>query len=158
MYCYHCGYEIDESKLEKKSSSFEKFQDKVDDKTKVSYVCPRCGHLITPDANDEDVKSLSRAAHAQMQRARNSFATGMGNISIGVIALIIAILFFFLAKKPSNGYVLVTTCAEFYVFLVLAIISVILLVAGAIFVSIGLAKKRHYHALLQDINNKTFVQ
>lgn len=158
MYCCHCGYEIDEKKLEKKSPSFEKFKGMVDDKTKVSYVCPRCGHLIQEDAGPEDIKSLSRAAHAQIQRARNSFAAGMGNVSIGAIALIISIIFFYLAKKPSNGYVLVTTCAEFYVFLVLLIISVILLVTGTVFVAIGLTKKHHYHALLQDINNKTFVQ
>jgi hypothetical protein len=158
MYCCHCGYHINEEKLEKKSPSLEKYQGSIDDNTKVAYVCPRCGHLITQDVKEEDVKSLSRAAHAQIQRARNSFAAGMGNVSIGGIALIISIIFFYLAKKPSNGYVLVTTCAEFYVFLVLLIISVILLVAGTVLVLIGLTKKHHYHSLLQDINNKTFVQ
>ena len=158
MYCTHCAYHIDEAKIEAKSSSFALADGQVTDQTKVAYVCPRCGHLIHGDITPEETKSLAQAAHAQIQRARNAFASGMGMLSIGVIALIISILFFFLAKKPSNQYKLVTTCAEFYVFLVLLIVSVILLGAGAYFVSAGVIRKHKNSVLLQDINNRTFFQ
>ena len=69
-----------------------------------------------------------------------------------------SILFFFLAKKPTNQYQLVVECAEFYVFVVLLVASVILLCAGATFVCLGIAKKRSNSRLLKDINNRTFVQ
>lgn len=158
MYCTHCAYKIDEAKVEAKSSSFALAEGKATDETKVAYVCPRCGHLIHADITPEETKSLAQAAHAQIQRARNAFASGMGMLSIGLIALIISILFFFLAKKPSNQYRLVTTCAEFYVFLILLILSVILLGAGAYFVSTGLVRKHRNEVLIQDINNRTFFQ
>jgi DNA-directed RNA polymerase subunit RPC12/RpoP len=157
MHCYHCGYEINESKLEKKKSSYS-LDTPISDTAKVAYVCPRCGHLIHADGTEEEVKSLSRASHAQLQRARNDFSFGMGDIAIAIILLIIAIIFFMLAKKPSNQNQLVVTCAEFYVFCVLLAISVILLTLGVVYVYLGLTKKHHYTVLLQDINNKTFVQ
>lgn len=161
MYCYHCGKKINEASLEHQKSSYALANEAnavVDEKTTVAYVCPRCGHLITSGAKPEEIKSLSRAAHAQIQRAKNSIATGMGSLSIGAIALILSILFYFLAKKPSNHYELVTTCAEFYVFLVLLILSVILLSVGAFYTTSGLLRQKSYEALLKDINNQTFVQ
>ena len=79
-------------------------------------------------------------------------------VSIGIIALILSILFFFLAKKPTNQHQLVVECAEFYVFVVLLVASVILLVAGGVFVGLGVVKKLQNSRLLKDINNRTFVQ
>lgn len=157
MYCTHCAKKIDEAKVEQSSSSY-KLVPEVGENTKIAYVCPRCGHLIHADIDEAETKSLAQAAHAQIQRARNFFASGMGMISVGAIALAISILFFFLAKKPSNQYQLVVNCAEFYVFLVLLIVSVILLGTGAGFVIEGVRRKRSNSALLQDINNRTFVQ
>lgn len=157
MYCYHCAKHIDEAKIEAKSLSLASV-DGVSDDAGIAYVCPRCGHLIKHGASEEDVKNLSRASHAQLQRARNSIAIGMGFISIGVILFIIAILFYFLAKKPSNQYQLVIDCAEFYVFIVLAVISVGLLLYGAVRLVSGLFEKRRNEVLLKDINNRTFVQ
>ena len=157
MYCTHCAKKIDEAKIEAKASSYT-LTEQAKETTKVAYVCPRCGHLIHDDISAEETKSLSRAAHAQIQRARNYFASGMGMVSVGAIALIIAILFFFLAKKPSNQYQLVVNCAEFYVFLVLAVISAGLLGVGGAFVIQGFYRKRENTRLLRDINNGTFVQ
>lgn len=157
MYCYHCAKHIDEAKIEAKRLSLASVND-VSDDASVAYVCPRCGHLIKRGAEEEDIKSLSRASHAQLQRARNSIAIGMGFISIGVILLIVAILFYFLAKKPSNQYQLVLDCAEFYVFIVLAVISVGLLLYGTVRLVSGLLEKRKNEILLKDINNRTFVQ
>lgn len=157
MYCPHCAKRIDESKVEAKRSSYSPEVEIVED-ARLSYVCPRCGHLIHAALSEGEVKSLSQAAHAQIQRARNAFASGMGMVSVGGICLILSILFFFLAKKPTNQYRLVVGCAEFYVFLVLLIVSVILLVAGGIFVGLGLAKKIQNSRLLKDINNRTFIQ
>ena len=157
MYCYHCGKKINEAAVEKKHSGAF-IETEVAENATFGYVCPRCGHLIHSDGSEEDIKSLSRASHAQIQRAKNFFARGMGSASIGIIALIIAILFFFLAKKPSNHYELVTNCAEFYVFVVLAIVAGLLLIFGCIHIVIGVSRNRHYSRLLQDINNRTFVQ
>ena len=157
MYCTHCAKKIDEAKLEKKASSYD-LAPEVGENTQIQYICPRCGHLIHADISLAETKSLAQAAHAQIQRARNYFASGMGMVSVGAIALIIAILFFFLARKPSNQYQLVVNCAEFYVFLVLAIISVILLGLGCGFVIEGIRRKKTNSSLLQDINNRTFVQ
>ncbi len=159
MYCTHCAKKIDETKLEAKQSSFASLgeQEVAEDAT-VSYVCPRCGHLIHSNITEEETKSLSRAAHAQVQRARNNFAMGMGMTSIGVILGIIGMLFFMLAKKPTNQYQLTTNCAEFWVFLVLVIAAVILLGVGAYFVLTGTFRKKANESLLQDINNQTFIQ
>ncbi len=157
MYCYHCGKRIDERKIESKSSSFESNQE-YGEFTKVQYICPRCGHLIHEGLSEEDSKELSRASHAQIQRANNSYARGMCMNALGVILLIIAIIFFILANKPSQGFVLQTNCAEFYVFIGATIISVILLGVGAYLTIIGLKTKHHYYQLLKDLNNKTFVQ
>ena len=156
MYCYHCAKHIDEDKIEKKSPSFAVAES--GENATVSYVCPRCGHLIHAGASEEEVKSLARAAHAQIQRARNFLSTGLGYAAIGVIIGIIAILFYFLACKPTNQYQLVTTCAEFYVSVILGIISVILLALGIVFIVRGVVRKRENTLLLQDINDQTFVQ
>ncbi len=158
MYCCHCGKKINELGLESKKSSYADLDVEIDDNAKVEYVCPRCGHLIHDNISEDEVKSLSRAAHSEIQRGSNSFAIGMGNLSIGIIALAIAIIFFFLAKKPNNEFQLVTTCAEFYVSMALFVISGILLVVGGVYTLLGIFKKRHYFALLNDINNQTFVQ
>ena len=157
MYCTHCAKHINEARIEAKRPSISS-EVKIDAEASVSYVCPRCGHLIHRDLSENEIKSLSQAAHAQIQRARNYFASGMGSLSIGTILLILSILFFFLAKKPSNQYKLVTDCAEYYVFLVLLIVSVILLAAGAFFLSFGLVRGKRNSSLLKDINNRTFVQ
>jgi len=158
MYCYHCGYEINEKKIEAKGSSLEKNEDKINDSTKVSYVCPRCGHLIHEDGTDLDIKSLSAASHAEIQRGRNSLASGMGNLCIGIIALILAFVFFRLSFKPGQQNQLVTTCPEFYVCLILFVVAAVLIVLGIVFTTIGLIKKHKYEELLKDIKNETFVQ
>lgn len=158
MYCCHCGKKINEKQLEMKQSSFADVNGEITSETTVGYVCPRCGHIIHANLNEGEVKGLSRAAHAELQRASNSFAIGMGNVSIGGIALIIAFIFFLLARKPGEGNRLVTTCAEFYVSMALFAIAFVLLTIGVIYVSLGISKKRHYSSLLKDINNKTFIQ
>lgn len=159
MYCYHCGYKIDEHKIEKKQSSFKQVEEvEIDSETEVQYICPRCGHVIHGGMNEEDSKELSRASHAQIQRANNSFARGMCLNALGGILLIIAIIFFILANKPSQGFVLQTNCAEFYVFIGATVISVILLGIGVTLTVIGVSTKSHYSQLLKDLNNKTFVQ
>ena len=159
MYCPHCAKHIDEAKIEASSSSYQIVEaTEIDEDSSISYVCPRCGHLIHEDLNEDEVKSLSRAAHAQIQRARNYFASGMGMVSVGVILLAIGILFFVLAHKPSNGYALTVGSAEFLVSVILAAIAVILLVVGGVFVVRGVLTKRQNSSLLREINNGTFVQ
>lgn len=159
MYCTHCAKKIDETKIEAKSSSLKLVeQTEIEEGTSISYVCPRCGHLVHDNISEEEVKSLSRASHAQIQRARNYFASGMGFVSLGIILGIIAALFFALAHKPSNGYELTPGSAEFLVSVALFAITVILLVIGGVLVGRGLMTKKQNSDLLRDINNGTFVQ
>lgn len=159
MYCYHCGKKIDEHKIEAKQSSFATDGSiEYGGDTKVQYICPRCGHLIHEGMDEADQKELSRASHAQIQRANNSFARGMCLNALGAILLVVAIVFYILAKKPSKGFILQTDCAEFYVFIGALTASVILLGFGAYLTVVGVLNKRHYSQLLKDLNNKTFVQ
>jgi len=157
MYCYHCGYKLDENKIEGKESTYQKIEG-LDADTEINYVCPRCGHLVHENASKEDVKSLARACHAELQRGRNDFAKGMSNISIGVILLVTSIVFLLLSRKADNQFKITVSSPEFWVFLVLAVISVILLTLGVVFTVFGLKRKTTYTSLLKDINNQTFVQ
>jgi len=157
MFCYHCGNKLKENKIEEKQIDFEKNVG-LDMDAEVNFVCPRCGHLVHYNASEEDKKSLARACHAELQRGRNSFARGMSNISIGIILLITSIVFLLLSRKADNQFRITVSSPEFWVFLVLAIISVILLVLGVLFTAFGLKRKVTYTKLLKDINNKTFVQ
>ena len=157
MYCYHCGYKLNEEKIEAKESTYKRIEG-MDVDTEINYVCPRCGHLMHENASPEDVKSLARACHAELQRGRNDLARGMSNISIGVILLVTSIVFLLLSRKADNQFKITVSSPEFWVFLVLAIISVILLTLGVVFTIFGLKRKTTYTSLLKDINNKTFVQ
>ena len=157
MYCCHCGYQIDEHKLEGKRSSLNIVQDvEVDENAQIKYVCPRCGALIHENISFEESKELSRASHAQVQRGNNSFATGMCLNSLGIILLIISIVFLLLSNKPSVGFVF--NCGEFYVSAATMVLSVILLAFGIYQTIHGLRLRIKYAQLLKDLNNKTFVQ
>ena len=164
MYCSHCGKKINENALEKKQSSYVIKDENdellpVDTDQRVEYVCPRCGHLIHPDLNDEEMKSLSRAAHSQLQRGANSFAFGMAFNLIGIIIGILAFSFYLLSFVSAGGKkVLDTSKSTFLVFVVMGIMAVILLGFGIYSTIVGISKKTSYTKLLKDLNNKTFVQ
>jgi predicted RNA-binding Zn-ribbon protein involved in translation (DUF1610 family) len=159
LYCYHCGEEIDEHKIEAEGSSYEKAQgQEIDENTSVSYVCPRCGHLIHKGASEADLKSLSAASHAEIQRGRNSFAQGMGFTSLGVISLILCYVFFLLAHKATQQNALIRTCPEYFVFLVLLVVGSLLFGAGLTLDLLGACKIRRYQNLLSEIQKKTFFQ
>lgn len=158
MYCYHCGYEIDENAIESKSSTRQKYIEEAPLDAEVKYVCPRCGHLIHQGAEQKDIKSLSVACHAELQRGRNDFARGMSFVSIAIILGIVGFIFLQLSKKVDVQFQISTSCPEFWIFAVLSVISVILIVFGAVLVVRGLIRKHKYTGLLKDINNKTFVQ
>ena len=164
MFCCHCGKKFDEHALEAKQSSLAIKDEKgelveIDSDAQIMYVCPQCGHLTHTDLNEEEYKSLSRAAHSQLQRGANAFARGMALNLIGVIILILAFSFFLLSFQSSGGgKVLDTTKSTFLIFVVMAVLAVILLVLGIYSTIIGVNKKTMYTKLLKDLNNKTFVQ
>ena len=157
MYCSHCGYKLDESKVESKKSSYDITKEvEIDEFSKIQYICPRCGHVIHEDLVHEEYRELSQASHAQVQRGNNSFAGGMCLNSLGIILGIISFIFFLLANKPLAGFV--TNCGEFYVAVALLVVAVVLLGFGIWKTVVGLKTKNHYSKLLKDINNNTFVQ
>ena len=161
MFCYHCGYKLNEKKLENKKPSKKDYLEDVNCDTTVEYICPRCGYLIRHGSTVEDKKSLSRACHAELQRGRNHTAMGMCFLSIALILLTIAIIFLTLSnklKESGGGRAISFTSPEFWVFMILTSISVILLVFGTIHVILGVKRKIEYTNLLKDINNDTFVQ
>ena len=164
MYCYHCGKYFNEKALESKKSSLVQTDENgeliaIDSDAKVEYVCPQCGHLTHLDGTPEDYKSLSRAAHSQLQRGANSFARGMAFNLMGVIIGILALSFFLLSFQTVGGAKeLNTTKSTFYIFVAMAVIAVILLGFGVVNTVIGLRKRVTYTKLLKDLNNKTFVQ
>ena len=164
MFCSHCGKQINERALEKKKSSYVVKDDKgeflpVDTDQKVEYVCPQCGHLAHLDLNEDELKSLSRAAHSQIQRGANSFAYGMAFNLIGLIIGALALSFFLLSFKTSGGVrYLDTTKSAFIISIVMGAMAVILLGLGIYNPIVGLCKKVTYTKLLKDLNNKTFVQ
>ena len=158
MFCTHCGKEINEEKIEKSKSSFEIADGKCDSETKVEYVCPRCQRLVHSDLDEEDVKALARASHAEIQRGNNSFANGMVFNCVGGIILIISFIFFRLSRKAANNFQLSTNCIEFWVFVVTLVLSIVFICFGVVKVILGLTKKNKYTAVLKDIQNGTFVQ
>ena len=164
MYCSHCGKKFNEHALEKKQSSYA-IKDangelvQIDSDARVEYVCPQCGHLAHNDLTPEEMKSLSQAAHSQLQRGANNFARGMAFNLIGIIITILALSFLLLSYQNEGGVkVLNTGKSTFIVFVVMGIFGVILLVAGIFFTTVGVSKKVQYSRLLKDLNNKTFVQ
>ena len=157
MYCYHCGKRINERAIEAKKPSIENIEGATAESS-IEYVCPRCGEAIHAGHDEKDLKSLSTAAHAEIQRGNNHFSMGMGFVSVGAILLVLGLIFYLLANRPSQGFELDTTCAEFYVFIVLTVISSILLISGVVLVIVGISKKVTYNGVLRDINNHTFVQ
>lgn len=157
MFCCHCGYEINEHKIESQSSTFADLEG-VDLDTSVKYVCPRCGHLVHGDVSQADVKSLTAACHAELQRSRNDVSRGMSSIIFGSILAVIGMIFLLLSRKVDNQRRVTVTSPEFWVFFVLSVIAVILLVFGSIYLVRGKTKAHKYSNLLNDINNKTFVQ
>lgn len=157
MYCYHCGYKLNEHKIEANKSSYDLVKDmEIDSETTIEYVCPRCGHIIREGMSHEDQKALSRASHAQVQRGSNSFASGMCLNALGLILAIISVVFFLLSNKPQAGFVY--NCGEFYVAVATAVMAVILLTIGMVKTINGIVTKKHYSSLLKDLNNNTFVQ
>ena len=158
MFCYHCGYEIDEKSIEAKSSSRKPYAEEATLDAEVQYVCPRCGHLIHAGMDQKDIKSLSVACHAELQRGRNDFARGMSNLSIAIILAVISFIFLQLSKKADNQFKISSSCPEFWICIVLGVIAAILIVFGAVLVTRGVTRKHKYTGLLKDINTKTFVQ
>ncbi len=160
MYCTHCGKEIDEGKLERKKLSQALAGEEADLNvaTEVEYVCPRCSHRIHHHVNEQEIKTLAAASHAEIQRGRNFFASGMSLNLVGLICLILGVAFFLLAKKPANNYVLVKSSAEFIVSVSFFLGSAALLIIGIVFTALGLMKKRRYEKLLHLIQTGTFAQ
>ena len=158
MFCSYCGYELNDKKAN--DLSVKALNDKIipDSDAEVKIICPRCGHLIHSNLKEEDIKSLSRASHAALQRGRNDFARGMCSVSLFIITIVLSIIFILLSKKAENQMRITLSSPEFWVGSAFGLISVILLVYGTIMLVRGLNSKHKYINLLKDINNKTFVQ
>jgi len=154
MYCSHCGYDLSEKEIEKTI---------VLNKTKKSstedvFVCPRCGKIIKKNLDNEEVKALSRASHAEVHRGNNSVNTGMCFLVLGVILGCIAFMFFMMSFKASQGNKLIVTSTEFYVFCGLAAVTISFLTVATVSLIRGIKKKKKYSNLIKDIQNEAFYQ
>jgi hypothetical protein len=154
MYCSNCGYDLKEKQIEN-----GKAKDQVKNPTTIDvFVCPRCGKLIKQDLNEDEIKALSRAGHAEIHRSRNTMNRGMSFLVIGIILLVIAVMFFMMSFKANAGGSLVTDCTEFYVFLILLVLGVASTGFAIVSLFLGIRKNRKYTNLLRDIQNGVFVQ
>ena len=154
MYCSHCGYDLKDKKIDQinKNHTF------LNGDTKNVYVCPRCSHIIKEDFNEEDVKALARASHAEIHRSRNLINSGLCFLMIFIILFIVSIMFFAMSFKASAGGQLVTTSTEFYVFIVLLALSILTIIYSSVNLVRGIKKNRKYSLLLKEIQNGTFIQ
>ena len=158
LYCCHCGKQINEEKVDLQSSlDLAKNPTSIKD-VNITYVCPRCGSVIHKHCSAEEKKELARAAHAQVQIGNNSVASGLNKVMVGGILAVIAFIFFLLSRKATNNFQITIECAEFWVFVVLAVISVILLSIGVYSSIVGNKNRIKYEKLLKDLNNDTFAQ
>lgn len=127
-------------------------------KVQKAYVCPRCSHLIKEHLDEEDKKELSQASHAALHRGKNHFSTGMVFLMLGMIFTCISFLFLSMSYKATAGNQIVTNCVEFYVFIGLLVLGLVLLTGGAINAIRGALMMKKYRNLLNDIQNDTFYQ
>lgn len=155
MYCSHCGYYLKEEEIQKGLLKPSASRNKD---TAITYVCPRCGHIIKSSLSDDEIKNLSRAAHAELHRSSNLRNTGMCFLMVTIIFLAISFMFFLMSFKASKGGQFDTTCTEFYVFVVLLALGI----AGAFYsgsnLIFGYKKKKRYSILLKDIQDGIFYQ
>lgn len=156
MYCSNCGYHLKEKEIEKAKDSYN--GKNKDISSKDVYVCPRCNKIIKDDLDVEEVKSLARASHSEIHKARNKLNTGKSLLVIGGILVIISLLFFLLSFKSNNYGRFEPNCTEFYTFCGLVTIGVASLTYGTISFVNGLKKKREYEGVLKDIQNEVFYQ
>ncbi len=154
MYCSNCGYDLKKKKINKINQKATK---RTKD-TEMVYICPKCGHIIKSNLNEEEIKALSRASHSEIHRSRNTMNTGMASLVISIILGVIAYLFFLMSFKANAGGQLVTDCTEYYVFATLIAIAGILLGFSILALVFGILKNRKYTLLLKDIQNDIFNQ
>lgn len=154
MYCSHCGYHLSEEKIDKQLV----LSSERSSSTKMVYVCPRCGKIIKEDLSQEEVKDLSRAAHAEIHRARNLRNSGMCFLVISAILLVIAFMFYLMSFKANQGGKLVTDSTEFIVFLVILVLGLCALGYSIFNLVRGYKKNKRYSSVLKDIQNGVFVQ
>lgn len=154
MYCSNCGYKLKEEQIQKakQGSVIENGE------TTIAYVCPRCGHVIKENLNEEEIKALSRASHAEIHRSRNLINSGLCFLMISIILFSISFMFYLMSFKASAGGMLVTTSTEFYVFIALLAISIAALSYSMINLVRGISKNRRYSNLLKEIQNGIFIQ
>lgn len=154
--------EVISSKLAANDIQYFKDELKVKNQRDVNtldyYVCPRCGKLVRPNLDENDIKSLARASHSEIHRGRNNISSGMCSLMIGIILFIIGLMFFALSFKATAGGILVTDCVEFYVFIALVTLGAILIVFGIASFIYGRNKVKRNEALLKDIQNGVFHQ
>lgn len=154
MYCSNCGYDLKEKEIDK---ILKKNNSKRSDASML-YVCPRCGKVIKNNLEDEEIKALARASHAEIHRSRNNINSSLCFLVISIILGIISIMFFLMSFKANAGGQLITNCTEFYVFIVLLVLCILSLGYSIFNLVKGITKNKKYNLLLKDIQNNIFYQ
>lgn len=154
MFCSNCGYDLKEKEMDKAL----KENSEVNPEAINTFVCPRCGKIIKPNLNNDEVKALARASHAEIHKSRNLHNTGMAFLVTGIIVSIIAFMFYLLCYKASNQGRFSYDCSEFYVFVVLAIVGLTFLVISCVNLIRGRRKSKLYSTVLKEIQDGVFIQ
>lgn len=158
MYCSHCGYDLDQNKMQKALKKNTLTSTKRSPEAKDVFNCPRCQHVIKENLSEEEYKDLARAAHSEIHRGRNNNNSGLCFGVISFIVLAISFMFLSMSFKATAGHTLVLDSVEFTVFLVLLSIGLVALTYAIIQLVLGIKKIRKYNGLLTRIQNETFYQ
>ena len=154
MYCSNCGYDLKEKQI-------DKAKDNAEGRTfdsKMVYICPRCGKVIKEGLDENEIKSLSRAAHSEIHKARNTINSGFCFLMVSIILICIGFMFYLMSYKANSGGLLVTNCTEFVVFCILLVLSIAGFTYSGTALYLGYKKQKDYTSLLKDIQNNIFVQ
>ncbi len=127
-------------------------------KNKVSATeCKHCGHEIVPNLKDEkEIRPFVQKLHKKTNILRHYISHSLSSLVIGLILLVIAFFFYYLAFSSSIDketgekiYILNTACSEFWVSMVCLIIGGAAFLAGLV---ISLVIYRQKRQTLYDID------
>lgn len=115
-------------------------------------VCRACKEPISDQLKEEEVRPIVQQLHKKGNLYRERVSSGMSFVVIGLTLLIIGIIFYYLSFKLDQDnteeavFILTTSCAEFYVFVIGVGVGGILFLFGAVWAILWSYRRREiYH-------------